>query len=419
MANPTLRPEVSTLPARRPLPAPDRILAVALGLLVLLGLLIMYTASYSLAYRAFGDPGHFVKRQLLWLLLGLAAGGFMYRVNYRTWRRYTVLMMLGTVLVLVGTLLVGADRFGGQRWVLGGGSIQPSELAKLMVVLYVADWLSSKREDVRDLTLGLVPFAILIGALCGLVILQPNFSTAIILGTMATAMFFTAGADLKQSLVSGAIAGAVLLVLILQAPHARQRINTFLDPTSDPSGAGYHVLQTLDAIKRGGLLGVGLGQGQTKHVLPLAHTDAIFAVLGEEAGLLGCLVIVALFAVVAWRGFRIAAGAPDHFASLMATGITCWLVIQALVNIAVATAFMPFTGVPLPFVSFGGSSLVTCLAGAGLLLNISRRVDPARARIYVPVDLWRGHRRARLSRAHRARRLGARGRPGLVARDAG
>jgi cell division protein FtsW len=403
----------------RPRPGVDRTLAIAIGLLVLLGLIVMYTASYGLGYQAFDDPNHFVKRQMLWLAVGLAAAGFMFMVDYRTWRRYTVLMMAGTVVVLVGILAVGADRFGGQRWILGGGSIQPSELAKLMVVLYVADWLSSKREDVKDLTLGLVPFAILIGFLCGLVILQPNFSTAIILGAMATAMFFTAGADLRQMVISGAIAGVVLVLLILQAPHARQRLNTFFDPMSDPSGAGYHVLQTLDAIKRGGLLGVGLGQGQTKHILPAAHTDAIFAVLGEEVGLLGCLVVVALFMVVAWRGFRIAAGLPDRFASLVATGITCWLVIQALVNIAVVTAFMPFTGVPLPFISFGGSSLVTCLAAAGLLLNISRRVDPARTRLYVPMDLRRGHRRARLSRAHRARRVRGRGHPGLVARDAG
>jgi cell division protein FtsW len=323
------------------------------------------------------------------------------------------------VIVLVGILVMGADRFGGQRWVLGGGSIQPSELAKLTVVLYVADWLSSKREDVRDLTLGLVPFAILMGFLCGLVILQPNYSTAIILAAIATAMFFTAGADLKQMLISGAIASTVLVGLILQSPHARQRVSTFFDPSSDPSGAGYQVLQALDAIKRGGLLGVGLGQGQVKHVLPVAHSDAVFAVLGEEAGLLGCLLMVVLFAVVAWRGFRVAAGAPDHFASLLATGVTCWLLIQALVHIAVVIGFMPFTGVPLPFVSFGGSSLVASLAGVGLLLNISRRVNPARARVYVPVDLWRGHRRARLSRAHRARRLGRHRRPGLVARDAG
>jgi len=327
-------------------------------------------------------------------------------MDYRTWRKYSVLLMAGTLVMLLAILFVGGTRFGGQRWVTGGGSIQPSELAKLAVVIYIADWLSSKREDVRDVQLGLFPFAILMGTICGLVILQPNFSTAMILGAVATAMFFTAGADLKQMVVSGLVAGFVLALLMLQAPYRLERVRTFLDPTADPSGSGYQVLQTLNAIVRGGVAGVGLGQGQTKHVLPAAHTDAIFAVVGEELGLIGCLVIIALFAVLAWRGFKIAASAPDRFASLLATGITCWLVLQALINIAVVTAFMPFTGVPLPFVSSGGSSLVMCLAAAGLVLNISRRADPAKARFHVPLDFWRGHRRSRLSRAHRARRLG-------------
>jgi cell division protein FtsW len=384
----------------------DRILAGAIAALMLLGLMIMYTASYSMAFSVFGDANYFIKRQLLWAVVGLAVGGFMLAVDYRTWRRYSVLMMAGTLVMLVAILAFGATRFGGQRWMMGGGSIQPSELAKLAVIIYIADWLASKRDDIKDVTLGLIPFAILMGIVCGLVILQPNFSTAMIIGAVATAMFFTAGADLRQMLISGAIAAVVLVGLMLQAPYRFERVKTFLDPAADPSGSGYQVLQTLNSIVRGGVLGVGLGQGQNKHVLPAAHTDAIFAVLAEELGLIGCLVVLGLFAVIAWRGFRIAAGAPDRFSSLLAVGMTCWIVVQALVNIAVVTAFMPFTGVPLPFVSSGGSSLVMCLAAAGLLLNISRRVDPARAKVYAHLDLGRGHRRARLSRAHRARSVG-------------
>lgn len=388
-------------------PQVDRWFAVAVGILALVGLLVMYTASYGVAYLSFDDPNHFIKRQVMWLVVGAGAFAFTLSVDYRTWRKYSVLLMAGTLLMLVAILLVGGERFGGQRWVTGGGSIQPSELAKLAVVIYIADWLSSKRDDIKDVQLGLIPFAILMGLICGLVILQPNFSTAMILGAVATAMFFTAGADLKQMLASGAIAGVVLVLLMLQAPYRLERVRTFLDPSSDPSGSGYQVLQTLNGIVRGGVLGVGLGQGQTKHVLPAAHTDAIFAVVGEELGILGTLAILALFGIIAWRGFRIAASAPDRFASLLATGITCWLVIQALVNVAVVTAFMPFTGVPLPFVSSGGSSLVMCLAAAGLVLNISRRADPAKAKLHVSLDFWRGHRRSRLSRAHRARRIGA------------
>jgi cell division protein FtsW len=391
----------------RPRPQVDRWFAVAVGILALVGLLVMYTASYGVAFQNFDDPNHFIKRQVLWLVVGAGAFAFTLSLDYRTWRKYSVLLMASTLLMLLAILLAGGERFGGQRWVTGGGSIQPSELAKLAVVIYIADWLSSKRDDIKDVQLGLIPFAILMGFICGLVILQPNFSTAMILGAVATAMFFTAGADLKQMLASGAIAGVVLLLLMLQAPYRLERVRTFLDPSSDPSGSGYQVLQTLNGIVRGGVLGVGLGQGQTKHVLPAAHTDAIFAVVGEELGILGTLAILALFGIIAWRGFRIAASAPDRFASLLATGVTCWLVIQALVNVAVVTAFMPFTGVPLPFVSSGGSSLVMCLAGAGLVLNISRRADPAKAKLHVPLDFWRGHRRSRLSRAHRARRIGA------------
>jgi cell division protein FtsW len=165
------------------------------------------------------------------------------------------------------------------------------------------------------------------------------------------------------------------------------------------------VIQTLRSIVQGGLTGVGLGQGQQKHILPAPHTDAIFAVLGEELGVLACLLVLGLFAVVAWRGFRVAIGSPDPFAALLAAGVTSWLTLQALINIAVVTAVMPFTGIPLPFVSFGGSSLVACMTAVGLLANLSRRVDPARARVYVGLDLRRRNGRSRLSRAHRARRV--------------
>ncbi|MFN2114524.1 MAG: putative lipid II flippase FtsW [Anaerolineae bacterium] len=378
------------------------LVTVVVGLL-LVGIVAAYTSSYSIGDKFFGDGGYFLKRQLLWTLIGGGAFVVAAAIDYRVWRRYSVLIMAATLLMLIAILATGAARFGGQRWILGTGSVQPSELAKMAVVIYIADWRSSKRDDIRDVTLGLIPFAILMGIVCGLILLQPDFSTAVLVGAVAVAVFFTAGADLKQMVVSCAIAAVVLAGLIVQAPYRLERVRSFVDPTADPTGAGYQIMQTLDSIMRGGVTGVGLGAGQQKHVLPAAHTDAVFAVLGEELGLLGCLVVLALFALFAWRGFRVASGAPDRFGSLLAVGITCWILGQALINIAVVTAFMPFTGIPLPFISFGGSSLVTCMAASGLLVSISRHMDPDRMKAYARMDLGRGNSRSRLSRAHRAR----------------
>lgn len=387
---------------RRPL---DALLVVAVSLLLLIGLLVTYTASYGMADEVFGDGAYFLKRQLTWTMIGLLALLVMFSIDYRAWSQFSIPIMIGTLLMLAALLLVGAERFGGQRWLVGGGSIQPSEIAKLAVIIYIADWLACKRDDVRDITLGLLPFAILMGIVCGLVMLQPDLSTAILIGAVATAMFFTAGADLLQMLTAGAVAGFVLFGVVMRAPYRMERIRVFLDPGSDPVGAGYQPLQTISSISRGGLTGVGLGQGQQKHVLPTPHTDAVFAVLGEELGLIGCLLVVLLFAVVAWRGLRAAAGSPDRFGALLAVGVTCWLVLQALLNVAVVTALVPFTGIPLPYVSFGGSSLVMCLAGAGLLLNIASHSDPRRIKLHANLDLRRRHGRSRLSRAHRARQL--------------
>lgn len=391
--------------ARRSRQPVDSVLLASIAALILIGLLVTYTASYGLAQADDGDGTFFLKRQALWTVIGLAAMAVMLVLDYRLWQRYSILIMVGTVIMLVALLAIGADRFGAQRWLVGGGSVQPSELAKLAVIIYVADWLAGKRDDIRDVTLGLIPFAILIGVVCGLITLQPDFSTALLIGLVATVMFFTAGADLVQMLTSGAIATVVLIGVIMRAPYRWERVRVFLDPQADPAGAGYQPLQTLHTIMSGGLTGVGLGQGQQKHILPTPHTDAVFAVLGEELGVLACLLVVALFGIVAWRGLRIAAGTEDPFAALLATGVTCWITLQALLNVAVVTTLVPFTGIPLPFISFGGSSLVMCLAASGLLLNMSQYLNPRRARLYADLDLGRRNRRSRLSRAHRARRL--------------
>ena len=388
--------------ARRPAP-PDGLMVVVVAGLLAIGLLLTFTASHHTAYRMVGDGTYFFKRQVTWVLLGTVAALAAYAVPYGRWRRYSVPAMLSALAILTVLLGTGATRFGGERWLLSGGSVQPSELAKLAVILYIADWLAGKREAVRDAVMGLVPFSIIIGLVCGLILLQPDYSTAALVGAVALAMFFTAGADTRQMVVALTMASVALIVLVLSSPYRLQRLLTFLDPAADPSGAGYQVRMAKESFMTGGVLGVGLGSGQQKLVLPTPHTDAVFSVLGEELGLLGCLAVLAMFAVLAWRGFRVAAGAPDRFGALLATGITVWILAQALINMAVVTGFIPFTGMPLPFLSYGGSSLVVCLVGVGVLLNISKRVQGGTPTTYAHLGLGRRNSRTRLSRAHRAR----------------
>jgi len=350
----------------------DVALVMAVAALLAVGLVMVYSTTYALGFRLYGDPNYFLIRQGIWVAVGAAVLLVMTQIQYTGWQRISILVMAGMLLLLAVLLIFGGERFGGRRWFFGG-SVQPSELAKLAVVIYIADWLSSKGEQIRDVTYGLIPFAILIGVVTGLILLQPDFSTSMLIAATAFAMFFVAGAEVKQLAISFLVGGLALAILILQAPYRLERIAVFLDPMSDPSEEGYQIVQTLRALVRGGVTGQGLGNSQQKlGALPAAHTDAIFAVLGEELGLIGGLVVIGLFAILAYRGFRIAQDAPDTFGMMLATGVTAWLAFQALINIAVVTSTMPFTGIPLPFISFGGSSLVTSMAGVGLLLNISK-----------------------------------------------
>jgi cell division protein FtsW len=273
-------------------------------------------------------------------------------------------------------------RFGGRRW-LFHGSIQPSELSKLAIIIYIADWLSSKSgEQIRKVNYGLIPFAILLGFITGLIVLQQDLSTAILIAVTALAMFFIAGGSWWQIAASVVLAGMTFAFFITRASYRLARIFTFLDPlNSDPTGDGYQIHQILIALGSGGLTGLGLGASRQKFgYIPASHTDGIFAILGEELGLIGCLVVIGLLVFLAYRGFQIALDASDSFGTVLAAGITCSLIFQAIVNIGVITASLPFTGIPLPFISFGGSSLVVSMAGIGLLLAVSRHTTPDEAR---------------------------------------
>lgn len=363
-------PSAPSAPPSATIGHPDWLLAVAVAALTLFGLIMIYSTTYPWVDD---DPTRFLERQGMYAVAGVALMLVMMRVRYQWWRRWSVPLMLGTLALLFFVLVVGKAGFGATRWFLNG-SIQPSEIAKLTVIIYVADWLASKGQQIRKISLGLLPFSIFIGLVTGLILLQPNFSTACLIAATAFVMFFIAGADILQMIIAGLVGSLAAVLLILQAPYRLRRVTIFMDPLADPEGLGYHVTRALATLNAGGVFGVGLGNTPHKflNLLPAPHTDSIFALIGEEFGYVGALLVVSLYIFIGYRGYRIARNAPDRFAQFLAGGITILMMLQAMINIAVITSSLPFTGVPLPFISFGGSSLVMSLVSVGLLLNISR-----------------------------------------------
>lgn len=350
----------------------DYVLLLTVIALLLIGLMMVYSTTFDWSYAVTGSPMVFLMRQVLWVALGLLVMAVLSRIDYIWWLRLAVPVMGMALALLLLVLAFGSVRFGAQRTFLNG-SVQPSEPAKIAVIIYIAAWLSSKREKVRQMTYGMIPFAVLIGLVAGLIVLQPDFSTAILVVLTAGAMFFIAGADLLQVGLGCLFSGGTFYLLITHSVHGLERLNDYLATLSDADAVSYHVRQALVALGSGGLFGRGLGAGYQKFgYLPAPHTDSIFAVLGEELGVVGCLIVVALFALLVQRGFQIALEARESFGAVLAAGLTCWLVFQALINVAVMTGLIPFTGIPLPFLSMGGSAMVSSLAAVGLLLSVSR-----------------------------------------------
>jgi cell division protein FtsW len=355
----------------------DTYLVLTVGVLVAIGLMMVWSTTFF-----WSEPQSAIfLQQLRNAVLGIIAMFVVALIDYRIWRRLAIPLMGFTVVALIGVLLLGAERFGAKRAYFDG-AVQPSEIAVLAVVIYMAAWMSSKQAKIRRLTYGLLPFALLVGSVAGLVILEPHLSTAALILITASVMFFLAGADWVQigiTILAFVFAG---LIAISQIDYARARVQNFFELLQDPLQASEHTQAAIAGFLRGGMGGVGLGEGHEKFAnLPAPHTDSVFAVIGEELGLVGCALVIGLFVLLMIRGFRIARNAPDLFGALLASGVTLSIVIEAMMNIAVMAAAMPFTGVPLPFISFGGSSLVSSLVSIGLLLSISR----ATARRSVPV----------------------------------
>jgi cell division protein FtsW len=333
-------------------------------------------------------------------------------IPYDRWQQAAVPVLGGTLLSLILVLVVGSVRYGAQRSFLGG-SVHPGELAKLSMVIYIAAWLASKGDQIRDVTYGLVPFGVLIGVVAGLIVAQPDLGTAALIGLTSLSAFFFAGAEILQLAAGGTVSAITFVFLIHKFPHAMERIKGWREVWQSPELASYHMQQTLIALGSGGPFGLGLGQGQQKlGYLPTPHTDTIFAVLGEEMGFAGCLFVIGLFVLFAYRGFKIAMEAQDPFAALLACGVTCWITFEALINVGVVTGLVPFTGMVLPFISTGGSAMVTSLAGVGLLLSVSRGKSPSRregSRQYASLDRGWGDRGTRVSGPRRGAGASRRG----------
>jgi cell division protein FtsW len=351
------------------------LLVITLALLCI-GLVMVYSASSFTAARYYGDPSYFFLRQFWGMVVGLAAMLVTMRVDYRIWRRFSLIGMAIVLPLLVIVLKFGVTVYGASRWLAFGSffSFQPSELTKLVLALYIADWLARKGNQVGTFLYGLAPFVILVGLILGLILLENDMGTAIIIAGMATAMFFTAGANIVQFLLAMVCGGLIFLKEAFSGYRAL-RLLGFLNPFSNITGYNMQLYQSLLALGSGGWFGVGLGASRQKTgYLPMPYTDSIMAIIGEELGLLGSAIIVILFLCLAFRGFRLARRTQDMYGALLATGITTWLVLQAMINIGATTGTIPYTGVPLPFISYGSSSLVVSMAAIGVLLNISRYI---------------------------------------------
>ncbi len=345
-------------------------------ILLCFGTVMIYSASAVFAYEKMGDSAYYLKKHLLYLLLGLAAATLMLSIDYNKLRNYTkpILLFSAFLIMLVLVPGIGKQISGARRWFnVAGFSLQPSELVKFAMVLYFADVLSRKQPKIGSFIHGFLPPALALAVCSGLILLQPDLGSAILVGMVCFIMFFVSGIRLEYlfSVILGSL--PIFYAMVFNVAYRRKRILAFLCPWSDPAGTGFQIIQSFIALGSGGLLGVGLGQSRQKlFYLPQSHTDFIFSIIGEELGLVGTLGVIALFMAFLWYGSKIALKAKDLFGQLLAIGILLMIGLQALINIGVATGTIPTKGLPLPFISYGGTSLVCDMAAVGLLLNIAK-----------------------------------------------
>jgi cell division protein FtsW len=355
---------------------PDRVLFLVTLLLVGFGVAMVFSSSVVVAKEKFGDPNYFSFKQMIFAALGLAVMFVMMKLDYHTYRQpvvvFSALAIVVALMVLVFFLPSSANT---HRWIqLAGFSMQPSELAKLALIFFLAAFLEKRKGKVNDLRFTLIPIGVVVALLAGLIELQKDLGTAISLLVISAVLLFIAGLDPRWIAISIIFAAPTVYLLISRVGYRRDRILAFLNPWDDPLGRGFQIIQSLLAVASGGVIGLGFMEGKQKlFYLPEAHTDFIFAVVGEELGLLGTLAVLVLFTVFLWRGLRTSMRAPDLFGFYLALGITMMVCVQAFINMSVVLGLLPTKGIPLPFLSYGGSSFVVMLAAVGILLNVSQQ----------------------------------------------
>ncbi len=372
--------------------------------LFIIGLLMVYSASWQFARQQGYSEYNTVLRQFIYGILGIGASIFLTFYDYHKFSRWVVPAMLATIVLLVGVLLFGQETQYGAKRGLFAGSIQPSELAKLMIVVYLSFWLYSKKETINQWSLGLIPLMAIVGFTAGLILAQPDVSAAATVIVLGAVLFFIAGGKLRQILLVVVVTAILGVLVVIINNNASTRLKDYWSGLQNPEQASDHVKWSLEAIINGGLFGVGIGRSTTKFIgLPVAPTDSIFAVIAEETGLLGAFAILALYVAFLWRGLTIGSRAKDDLGKWLANGITLWITIEAVINTGVLVNLLPFAGNALPLISSGGSSLVTTLAAVGILMNIARNsklevVASERSTSHAVVNLRRGDRRRSVSR---------------------
>jgi cell division protein FtsW len=385
---------------RRETHQPDYVVLVAIVALVAVGILMVYSSSAMRAYASYDDTLRIVGPQVVWGTLGLLAMAVASRIDYRWLRLVSVPLFAIAIVLLVVVLIPGLGiRIGGSaRWLQIGPlpAVHPAEFAKLALVVYLAHWFARRGTEVRSFWRGTVPFLVIFAPVVFLVLREPDLGTSAVIGITGFVMFFAAGATIWHLIAIAALGAGVAFWSVSRNAYQLDRVTTFLDPWRDPLGTGFHTIQGLLALGLGGVVGAGLGESRQAGglFLPNAWNDYIFAVVGEEFGLVGAVVVIGLFCIFAWRGIRIALAAPDTFGALLAAGITTWICVQAFINIGVVVSLIPVTGITLPFVSAGGSSLVVSFVAVGILLSISREADASRMVGDAGPHRGRRHRRA-------------------------
>ena len=380
-------------------------LLVIIASLLVIGLLMVYSASWDVSLSAYASENYIFLRQVLWVVLGIVGAAVLSFFDYHRFRRWVVPMMLGVILMLLAVLVIREVRYNSSR-ALVEGSVQPAEFAKLVSILYISVWLTNKKDMLKDFKNYLLPLSFGTGFVVALILAQPDLSAGLTVLVLGILLLFLAGGDWKHIaiVVLVGLLGSMLLINVM--PTGKIRFAQYRSGLENPTESSYHIRRTYEAIIKGGVFGVGLGKANTKFTgLPLPHTDSIFAVLAEETGIVGAMLVIGLYALLIWRGLKIARNAPDQLGSLLAFGLTGWIVIEAMINVWVIVGLLPFAGNALPFISAGGSSMVTSLAAVGIIMNVARQglsgAASERSNTSATVDLRRRDWRRSVSGADR------------------